>query len=145
MKKYLFIMLVGLAVLYPKGVAKAEEPYVYLSFNQKSVGLTSNLLWDSVIPEALTLKVNSNCFHGSVVASMSSLKNRWGNEFSQSRVYIKTLATGGFVSLVKPVIISEPTFGTHEIKIDFLVKANGKIDRAGKYSGAIAFTVLPPV
>lgn len=145
MKKLLFIMLVGLATLCPNGFTEAEEPYVYLTFDQKSVGLTSNLLWDSLIPEALTLKVNSNCFHGSVVASMSSLKNRWGDEINQKRVYIKTLDTGGFVSLVKPVIISKPTFGSHEIAIDFLVRANGSFDRAGKYSGAIAFTVLPPV
>jgi len=145
MKKMLLITMVALISLCPIGISRAEEPYVYLSFEQKAVGLTSNLLSDSITPEALTLKVNSNCYHGSVVASMGSLKNRWGRKIDNDRVYIKTLATGSFVSLVKPVVISEPTFGSHEIVIDFLVKANGAFDRAGKYSGTIAFTILPPV
>jgi hypothetical protein len=68
-----------------------------------------------------------------------------GAEINQNRVFIKTLSTTGFVSLDKPVIVSEPAFGSHEIKIDFMVKANGEFHRAGTYSGAIAFTVLPPV
>jgi hypothetical protein len=116
-----------------------------LSFEQKAVELTSDLIYDNLVPEALTLKVNSNCYHGSVIASMGSLKSRWGRKIDNDRVYVKTLATGGFVSLVEPVVISEPTFGSHEIVIDFLVKANGAFDRAGKYSGMIAFTILPPV
>ncbi|MBN2590897.1 MAG: hypothetical protein JXA96_13615 [Sedimentisphaerales bacterium] len=145
MKKLLFIILVGLISLCSIEVAQAKQPFVYISFEQKAVKLSSSLIWDSVIPEALTLKVNSNCFHGSIVASMSSLKNKMGAEINQDRVFIKTLSTTGFVSLAKPVIVSEPAFGSHEIKIDFMVKANGEFDRAGKYSGAIAFTVLPPV
>lgn len=145
MKKLLFSMLIGLISLNAIGIAYAEEPYVYLSFGQKAVVLSSSLIWDNIIPEALTVKVNSNCFHGSIVASMSSLKSRLGREINQDRVYIKTSATDGFISLNKPVTISEPMFGSHDIKIDFLVKANGQFDRAGKYSGTIAFTILPPV
>ncbi len=145
MKKLLFILLFGLISLNSTGIIHAEEPYVYISFEQKAVKLSSSLIWDSIIPEALTLKVNSNCFHGSILASMSSLKNRGGQEINQNRVYVKTSATSGFVSLAKPVILSKPMFGSHDIKIDFLVKANGPFDRAGNYSGTIAFTILPPV
>lgn len=145
MKKLLFIMLVGLISLNSTGIIHAEEPFVYISFEQKAVKLSSSLIWDNIIPEALTLKVNSNCFHGSIVASMSSLKNRTGQEINRDRVYIKTSETGGFVSLDKSVNLSKPTFGSHDIKIDFLVKANGQFDRAGSYSGTIAFTILPPV
>ncbi len=145
MKKLLFILLFGLILLNSTGIIHAEEPFVYISFEQKAVKLSSSLIWDSIIPEALTLKVNSNCFHGSILASMSSLKNRYGQEINQDRVYVKTSATGGFVSLVKPVVLSKPMFGSHDIKIDFLVKANSSFDRAGNYSGSIAFTILPPV
>ena len=145
MKKLLFIMLVGLISLNSTGIVNAEEPFVYISFEQKAVKLSSSLLWDSLIPEALTLKVHSNCFHGSIMASMSSLKNRTGQEINQDRDLVKTSDTSGFVSLDKPVKISKPMFGSHDIKIDFMVKANGQFDRAGKYSGTIAFTILPPV
>lgn len=145
MKKLLFIMVVGLVALNSTGIAHAKAPFVYITTEQKKVNLGSMLIWDTVIPDALTLKVNSNCFHGSVVASMSSLRNSIGQEIKQDRVYIKTNVTGGFVSLDKPVVVSEPTFGSHDIKIDFMVKANGLLDRAGKYSGTIAFTVMPPV
>jgi len=42
------------------------------------------------------------------------------------------------------VFISMPEFGSHDIVVDFKVKANGLHDRAGKYFGEIAFTVMPP-
>ena len=93
--------------------------------------------------EALTLKVTSNCYHGSIVASMSSLKNRYGGTLRQDRIFIKTSATNGFVSLEKPVKISKPAFGSYDIIIDFLVKANSELLRAGTYGGSIAFTVMP--
>jgi hypothetical protein len=43
-----------------------------------------------------------------------------------------------------PIAISRPEFGSHDIKVDFMVKANGVFDRAGIYSGTIAFTIMPP-
>jgi len=145
MKKLLFVIAVCFVLLSSVEIASAEEPFVYISFAQEKVTLGSNLLWDNVIPEALILKVNSNCFHGPVVASMSSLKTRSGSLINQDRVFIKTEATGGFFSMIRPVVISRPTFGSHDIIIDFLVKANGRFDPAGTYSGSMAFTILPPV
>jgi len=144
MKKLLIIIVLGFLCFSPFGIARSEEPYAYISFEQKQVQLGSVLLWDTIIPEALTVKVKSNCFHGSVVASMSSLKNSIGGKINQDRVFIKTSDTGGFVSLARPVVVSMPTFGSHDINIDFMVKANGVLQRAGKYSGVIAFTILPP-
>lgn len=144
MKKLRFILLICLVSLSSVGITRAEEPYVYISFVQKEVNLGSMLIWDTMIPEALTVKVNSNCFHGPIVASMSSLKNSKSNKISQDRVYVRTSATGRFVSMAKPVALSWPTFGSHDIQIDFMVKAHGVFDRAGKYSGTIAFTVMPP-
>ena len=143
MKKLLFIILVVLISFSAFETVNAEEPFVYISFEQKAVKLSSSVIYDNIIPEALTLKVNSNCFHGSVVASMSSIRNKYGKAIDQDRVCIKTSATDGFVSLEKPVIISKPAFGSYNIIIDFLVKANDEFLRAGKYSGTIAFTVLP--
>lgn len=145
MKKLTFVIAVCFILLSSAEIVSAEEPFVYISFKQEKVNLGSSLLWDNIIPEALTLKVNSNCIHGPIVASMSSLKNKNSNVINQDRVFIKTLATNGFVSLIRPVIISRPKFGSHDIIIDFMVKANGEFDLAGTYSGSMAFTVLPPV
>ena len=145
MKKLLIILVFGLVSLSSVGVARAEKPFVYISIPQEKVNLGTFLLWDTIIPEALTLKINSNCLHGCVVASMSSLSNSLGNQILPDRILIKTIATGGFVSMAKPVVISGPAVGSHDIVVDFKVKADGEYKRAGEYYGTIAFTVMPPV
>jgi hypothetical protein len=141
MKKLMVVLVLGLVSL--NGIAQAVEPFVYLSIPQEKVNLGTIFVYDTIIPQALTIKVNSNCMHGSVVASVSSLKNLIGNEISQDRLFIKTAFTGSFVSLLNPVVISEPKYGSHDIVVDFKVQANGANDRAGKYYGTIAFTVMP--
>ena len=147
MKKLLIILVFCFVCSSTVGVARADGPFTYLSVPQKKIDLGTILIWDTVIPEAVTLKVNSNCMHGSIVASISSLKNIWGPKITQDRIFIKTPYTGDFISMVKPVIISGPMFGPHDIPIDFKVKANtnGVLERAGKYSGTIVFTILPPI
>jgi hypothetical protein len=56
---------------------------------------------------------------------------------------VKTLATEGYVSMAKPVAISETTEGSHDINMTFKIKT-GINDPAGRYSGMLAFTVMPP-
>ena len=145
MKRLLVNLVLGLMLFGSTGVSRAVGPYVYLSVPQEKVNLGTVFIYDSIIPKAMTLKINSNCFHGSVIASIGSLKNSLGNEIMQDRISIKTPFTGDFISMSKPVVISGPAFGSHEVVIDFKVKANGANDRAGKYYGMIAFTVMPVI
>ena len=146
MKKLLTIFLFVFVLLSSTGVVCAEQPFVYLSAPQKNVNLGTILIWDEIIPGALTLKVNSNCLHGSVIASISPLKNMFGAQITKDRIFIRTSHTGGFVPMVTPVVISEPAIGSHDINIDFKVKANGVLlDNPGTYSGTLVFTVMPPV
>ena len=144
MNKLYVILLAAFISISSVGITKAKEPYVYLSVQQKDVNLESLLYCDTITHNALKLTVYSNCFHGPVVACMSSLKNLEGAEILSDRIFIKTDYTGSFISMDRPVIISKPEFGTHDIIIDFKVKANGAYDRAGCYSGTIAFTIMPP-
>jgi hypothetical protein len=143
MKKLLVILVFGLVSLSSVGIARAEGPFVYAFIEQNEVDLGTLFMWDTIIPEALTLKITSNCFHGSVVASISSLRNSKGCQILPDRIFIKTAYTGGFVSMCSPVAISEPAFGSHDIVIDFKVKASEFMEPAGKYTGTIAFTVMP--
>ena len=146
MKKLLIIFVFGCVSLSSIGIVRAEQPYVYLSAPQKNVDLGTILIWDTVIPGALTLKVNSNTLHGPVIASISPLKNIYGNQIMKDRIFIRTSYTGGFISMAGPVVISESAIGSHDINIDFQVKANGiSIDNPGMYSGTLVFTVMPPV
>lgn len=145
MKKLLIIFVSGFVLLSSAGIVRAEQPFVYLSIPQKKVDLGTILMWDTIIPEAMTLKVNSNCLHGSVIASISPLKDFYGNQITQDRIFIKTAYTGNFVPMVKPVVISKPAEGSHDIVIDFKVKAKGIYDKPGSYCGTLVFTVMPPV
>jgi len=95
-------------------------------------------------PATLKVKVKSNCFHGPIVASMKGLKHRNGNTITPDRIFIKASATGGFVSMAKPVAISKPTTGPHDILLNFRVKSNEFSGIAGKYTGTIVLTIMPP-
>jgi len=145
MKKILIICIVGLVLFGSAEIVRAKEPYVYISVEQEKADLGTLLVWDTTIPEALTLKINSNCLHGAVVASMSNLKHSRGDLIMRNRIFIKSEATDGFISMEKSVVVSGPAVGSHDVVIDFKVEANGLKDRAGKYSGTIAFTIMPPV
>jgi hypothetical protein len=43
----------------------------------------------------------------------------------------------------KPVVISKPATGSHDIELDFKLQAT-HFDYAGRYSGTIIFTIMPP-
>ena len=151
MKKLLIILIFCLVSLGSVTVVKAEDPFaytsesfMYLSIEARKVDLGSILAHDLTVTEALTVKVISNCFHGPVIAAMQdSLKNRYGNEIKPDRVFVRSDDTDGFVSLEKPVVISEADFGQHDIKLDFKVEADFMNDKTGRYKGTLAFTYLP--
>jgi hypothetical protein len=94
-------------------------------------------------PAVVTVNINSNCMHGSVIASMSSFKNEEGSLIKSDRVFVQSPTTDGYVSMSRPVVISRQTDGTHSVDLSFKVSTDLK-DRAGRYEGAIMFTVVPP-
>ncbi len=137
------ITLVGLA-----GTSQAvigDKPFISVSFAPDIIDLGTLPFplgtYDS--PAALTVKVESNCIHGPIMASITGLKHYTGGSITPDRIFIKSQTTGGFVSMVKPVAISETTMGSHDILLNFRVE-NKYQDMAGRYTGTITLTIMPP-
>lgn len=92
---------------------------------------------------SLTVKVESNCLHGPIVASITALKQLRGGLIPPERIFIKSPTTSGYVKMAKPVVISRPEIGSHDIELDFRLDILPS-DRAGGYQGTITFTIMPP-
>jgi len=93
---------------------------------------------------ALTVHVESNCLHGPIVASVTALKSSEGSTITPDRIFIKAPAiTDEYSSMARPVLISETQTGSHDIELLFKLQAK-LFDRAGRYTGFITFTVMPP-
>lgn len=144
MKKILITCAISMALFGLTGIIQAQEPFVRISTVGNSFNLGTFSFWDDGTSQSvLTVKVESNCLHGPVVASISPLKRIGGNTITPDRILVKTSTTCGYVSMAQPVAISQATEGPHEIKMNFKVKTNIK-DFAGRYSGTLAFTIMPP-
>lgn len=150
MKKIVVALVMVVALFWSGGIVQAigpDTPFTSVSFTPDILDLgTLPFLTQTYDPPAtLKVKVKSNCLHGPIVASMKGLKHRNGMTITPDRVYIKGPATGGFVSMAKPVAISKPTAGPHNILLNFRVKKNNKFfGVAGKYTGTIVLTIMPP-
>ena len=142
--KKLVTLALFVALFATIGVVQADEPYVRISTDHKSLNLGTISFWDDGLSsEILTVIVESNCLHGPIVAAISELRRSGGSSITPDRIEVKTPATNGFVSMAQPVAISETTMGSHKIEMNFRIKTYIK-DLAGRYSGTLAFTVMPP-
>ena len=142
--KKLVTLALFVALFATIGVVQADEPYVRISTDHKSLNLGTISFWDDGLSsEILTVIVESNCLHGPIVATISELRRSGGSSITPDRIEVKTPATNGFVSMAQPVAISETTMGSHKIEMNFRIKTYIK-DLAGRYSGTLAFTVMPP-
>ena len=93
---------------------------------------------------ALTVHVESNCLHGPIVASVTALKHSGGSSITPDRIFIKAPAiTDEYSSMARPVPISKTQTGSHDIELIFKLQSK-LFDRAGRYTGFITFTVMPP-
>ncbi len=92
---------------------------------------------------SLTVKVESNCLHGPIVASITPLEHHRGIFILPERISIKAPTTNGYVTMTKPVAISNPEIGSHDIELDFRLDIFPS-GPAGKYTGTITFTIMPP-
>ena len=143
MKNYLMTSLILVVLLGTAGIVQAQEPFVRISATENFKLGTFSFWEDGTSSSVLTVKVESNCLHGPVVASITPLKRAGSVSITPDRIMVKTEATGGYVSMATPVAISETTEGSHDIKMNFKIKTN-ITDHAGRYSGMLAFTVMPP-
>ena len=143
MKKLLICWIIGISLLGSFGMARADAPFVRVSATPDKLNLGTVLFVDEELPEVLTVKVESNCLHGPIVASITPFKNRYGGTILPERISIQTPTTVDFIPMIKPVVISEPAIGSHDVLVKFKVRTDFN-DRAGKYSGTIVFTVMPP-
>jgi hypothetical protein len=76
------------------------------------------------------------------MASVTTLRHRMGKTITPDRISIKSPITDGYVSMEKPVMISEPEMGSHDIDLSLQLKIN-PFEIAGRYKGTITFTVMP--
>ena len=93
---------------------------------------------------SLTIHVESNCLHGPIVASVTALKHSGGYTIPPERILIHApiMEEDEFVRMARPVVISKPENGPHDIELIFKLQAT-HFDYAGRYSGAITFTIMP--
>ena len=121
-----------------------DEAFINISFMPKELDLgTASVfgIYDS--KTALVMQVESNCLHGSILASTAGFKGNAGGFIPPKRISVKGPATNGFVSMAKPVAVSNPVFGSHNVVLNFRVQT-GFQDREGKYAGTLVLTIMPP-
>jgi len=149
MKRILVALVTVVALFWSVGVVQAKDsdkPFVSLSVTPDILNLGTLPFLTNIYepPAKLTVNVASNCYHGPIVVSMTGLKHsKIGGTITPDRILIKGPATGGFVPMAKPVAVSAPTTGPHNILLKFKVE-NKFQDIAGKYTGTIIFTIMPP-
>jgi len=148
MKRLVIIWSLAAVLFGLAGIAGAEqidELFVNVSTTPDILDLgTASVFTDSYdVLGALTVNVDSNCFHGPITISTTKLKRRQGGSISPNRIFVKTPATGGFVAMARPVAISKSTEGSHKIVLDLRVDTKF-LDPAGEYTGTVTLTVMPP-
>ena len=161
MKKIVITWLMAVVLFEVAGIAPAvSKPFVNISATSDSLEFGKPTFFSDgdtffgpgsvVFPSAffmssatLTVKVESNYLHGPIVASITTLKHPRGGFIPLERISIKSPTTNGYVTMARPVVISKPEIGSHDIKLDFRLEVL-PYDHAGRYTGIITFTVMPP-
>lgn len=158
MKRVITICFVAVIFAMPASV-QAERPFVNLSpssdsltfgdteFSAPSLIAPGAALYPSIFGSSsasMTLKVESNCLHGPIMASITELKHRKGRgkTITPDRISVKAPVTNGYVSMAKPVLISKPETGSHNIDLNFRLEVS-TFESAGRYEGTITFTIMP--
>jgi hypothetical protein len=145
------------AIIAMPVIAQADTPFVNISpssnslkfgepvFSEPSLIGPGAALYPTIFGTSsaeMTLKVESNCLHGPIMASITTLRHRMGKTITADRISIKSPITDGFVSMAKPVLISKPEMGSHNIDLSFRLEIN-PFESAGRYEGTLTFTIMP--
>jgi len=132
-------------VALAEAVEPADKPFIHVSTSPSRLDLgTAYFSGPRNVPKALTVQVDSNCLHGPIMISATTLKHDLGASIPPEHILVRTKATRGFVPMDRPVAISAPTSGSHRIVLDLQVRTELK-HLAGKYRGMFTVTVMPPL
>ena len=157
MKRVTKTWLVAVILFTMPMIARADAPFVNISpssdslkfgdpvFSEPSLIAPGVAIYPTIFgtsSAALTLKVESNCLHGPIMASITELRHRWGKKITPDRISIKAPITNGYISMAKPVLISKSHTGSHNIDLSFRLDVN-PFEAAGRYEGTLTFTVMP--
>ncbi|MBW7988671.1 MAG: hypothetical protein FVQ84_01425 [Planctomycetes bacterium] len=157
MKRVIKTLLVAIILFAVPVTAQADAPFVNISpssdslkfgdpvFSKPSLIGPGAALYPSIFGTSsadMTLKVGSNCLHGPIMASITTLRHRWGKSITPDRISIKSPITDGYVSMAQPVLISKPKMGSHDIDLSFRLNVN-PFEAAGRYEGTLTFTIMP--
>ena len=156
--KLVITLLTAVVMFGVAGIAQADsKPFVSISATSDSLEFGNAIFPDPVFgPGAvlfpsifrlssatLTVKVESNCLHGPIIASITALERPRGDSIPPERISVKSPIMNRYVTMAKPVVISNPEIGSHDIELDFRLEVVPS-DRAGRYTGTITFTIMPP-
>ena len=157
MKRVTKTWLVAIMLFAMPVISQADAPFVNISpssdslqfgepvFSEPSLIAPGAALYPTSFGTSsadLTLKVESNCLHGPIMASITTLRHRWGKIITSDRISIKSPITDGYVSMARPVLISKPEMGSHNIDLSFHLDVN-PFEAAGRYEGTLTFTIMP--
>ena len=147
MKRVTKIWLVAVILFTTPVITKADAPFVNISPSSDNLKFGEPVYSEPslIAPGAVlypTTFGTSNCLHGPIMASITKLTHRMGKTITTDRIFIKAPITNGYVSMVKPVLISKPEIGSHNIDLSFRLDIN-TFEAAGRYQGTLTFTVMP--
>ena len=139
------IVLFGLA-----GIAQAvrpANPFVSITVKPSQLDLgTIPLVGTQDSSAVLRVKVDANCMHGPVTLSATAFEHPGGGSISPKHIYVKSSAMDEFETMEKPVAISKPEDGPHDIVLKFrLHNIYDRLEPTGRYKGTFTFTVTPPL
>ena len=136
--------LIGFAAV-AEAVQPAGKPFIHVSTSPHRLDLgTASFAGLYNVSKALTVQVDSNCLHGPITISATTLRHHMGASIPPKRIFVRTKGTYGFVPMGRPVAISAPTSGSHRIVLDLQVQT-GFENLTGRYRGTFTVTVMPPV
>lgn len=125
--------------------AKTDIPYITITATPERLDLgTATFMGPREVKGALTVNVEANCLHGPIYLSTTPLRRRNGGSIEPDRIFVRTEATNGFVAVKRPVAISQPAKGSHEIVVDMKVDTPAGAP-AGDYRGELGLMIVPPL
>ena len=139
------IVMIGLV-----GIAQAvnpTDPFISITTTPSELELgTLPVVGTQDSSAELKVLVEANCIHGPITISATAFEGPNSRSISPKHIHVKSEATDGFVTMEKPVAISKPAEGTHEIVLKFRLQSiDGKLEPAGRYKGTFTFTIIPPL
>jgi hypothetical protein len=139
-------ILVALLGFAGTSTATSDKPFFSISATPDELDLGTANFFAGVheVPSAVTVNVESNCWHGPVTISITPLERRGGGRIKPDDIFVRATGMGHYVSLKKPVVIVPTSAGPQKTVLDFKVNAEAN-NPSGHYTGLIVLTIMPPV